>query len=469
MIAQLLKQSAWYVFAVTLQRGLPLVLLPLVAADLGSEAIGLVALGALVAGAVMLVSTFGLNISSVRFGAQTDRKASPEARSGLFAVQFGWSIAVGVAAIVATWIWWPWPMTGDGRTVAVAAVLLGVSQSWLQMAMSTFRAYQQPKKYLSVAAAVFAVSVPAVLILVPPFGATGYLAGLALGAMAPAVVAIILTLSKPVFDRVFLRSALVLATPFLVHWIATWVLVGFDRFLIDSSLGLEATGVYYVAFVYGSVPLLIAEAFGTAWVPRFLTSEASAALRGRLAVLVSLGMSALVLVGLAGAIVILPMLYENLDADVLPILGILAPLAVVRVPHVVGSAPLIQSDRTSVLGASSLTAALTNVVLVILVVSAGGLVGVASAKIVAYALASVWVWAAISGPDQRLRGAAIVVAGLSLSVGAYVILESASRSDTEYLALAVFSVLGVLAIAATKRYFGLHFEGGGVESVRTES
>lgn len=359
-------------------------------------------------------------------------------------------------------------MTGDGRTVAVAAVLLGVSQSWLQMAMSTFRAYQQPVKYLSVAAAVFGVSVPAVLILVPPFGATGYLVGLALGAMVPAVVAIILTLSKPVFDRVFLRAALVLAAPFLVHWIATWVLVGFDRFLIKSSLGLEATGVYYVAFVYGSVPLLIAEAFGTAWVPRFLTSEATATLRGRLAVLVSLGISALVFVGLAGAVVILPMLYDDLDPDVLPMLGILAPLAVVRVPHIVGSAPLIQRDRTSVLGVSSFLAALTNVVLVIVLVSAGGLVGVAWAKVAAYALATVLVWVAVSGPDQRLRGIAIVAAGVSLSAVAYVILETSSANNTEYIGIAVFGVLGALAIAATNRYFGIHFEGGGVESVRTE-
>lgn len=455
MIARVFRHSAIYVVAVVFQRGLPLVLLPFVATELSGADIGAVGLGVLVAGAVSLLATLGLNVAAIRYRAD-DSGVSTTSWSSLFVAQIAWSIAVGLVSVAIAVAWAPWDASAGGRALAHGAIALGLAQSWLQMAIASYRARQKPGGYLAITVAVFAISLPVAVYLAHSFGTVGYLWGLAIGAAVPAIVGIGLSVSTPTFDRRFLLGALALAGPFMLHWAATWVLMGFDRFLIDRHLGLAAAGVFYLAFVYASVPLLVAESFGTAWLPAFLNADVDDRTLARLTAVVSLGVAGLVLIGVGGAVVVMPLLYADLDPAVLPLLAILAPIAIMRVPYIVATAPIVSSHRTSILGVSSSVAAVVNVLVVLAVVGATGLGGVAWAKVLAFAVASLWVWLAVLPRAARLVGVVAIAAGVALSGLSAEVISAYGQNGTAAPIAALFVLTGGIALAGALRFGVAH-------------
>lgn len=463
MIGRVFRHSTVYLIAVVLQRSLPLVLLPIVANGLSDVSIGAIGLAAIVAGGVSLIATFGLNVAALRYGA--DGSAESRSRwSSLFVVQIGWSVVVGLAFTALASVWLPWDNADGGQRLVFAAIGLGLGQSWLQMAMTVFRTRQQPARYLALAAAVFLVSFAAAMFLAQDYGAAGYIWGLAIGASVPAVVGIAVSISRPSLDRAFLAAAVLLAAPFMVHWAGTWALVGFDRFLIERSLGLAAVGVFYVAFVYAAVPLLVAESFGTAWLPAYLTGDVDTRSLGRLTAVVSLGVAGLVLTGLGLAIVVMPVLYGGLDPVVLPLLGIIAPVAIMRVPHIVATAPIVRAHRTAVLGVSSVVAAALNVLIVIAVVGSAGLIGVAWAKVAAFAVASLWVWLTVMPRAAWSVGLITVASAAGVSWVSSALMSGVGQRGIAMPVAALFAFAGAIAIAATLRYFVVHFGVSEVEA-----
>ncbi|MDK1019313.1 MAG: oligosaccharide flippase family protein [Actinomycetota bacterium] len=456
MIGRIFRHSTVYVVAVVFQRGLPLVLLPIVASQLSGSSIGAIGLGVLVAGAVSLIATLGLNVATIRYRAD-ESGVSLRSWSSLFVVQLGWSLLVGLVFLGIATAWLPWDASEGGRALAHSAIALGLAQSWLQMATASYRARQKPGGYLAITAAVFAISIPTAVILTQSLGTVGYLRGLAIGAAVPAIIGVALSISRPTFDRKFLFGALLLSAPFMVHWAATWGLMGFDRILIDRYVGLEAVGVFYLAFLYASIPLLVAESFGTAWLPAFLNADVDDRTLGRLTAVVSLGIAGLVVLGIGAAIMIMPLLYADLDAAVLPLLAILAPMAIIRVPHIVATAPIVAAHRTTTLGFSSVGAAAVNVTAVVAVVGSFGLAGVAWSKILAFAVASLWLWLAAMPRATWPVGLVTIFSGAVVS-GISVGLTSAIGQGAMVAPIvALFTVTGLATIAVALRYFVVHF------------
>ncbi len=453
MIARVFRHSGVYVVAVAFQRGLPLVLLPFVASEVSGAGIGAIGLGVLLAGAVSLVATLGLNVAAIRYRAK-DSGVSPQSWSSLFVTQIVWSLLVGIVSLVVVTTWVTGGPFESGQGILQGAVALGVAQSWLQMATAAYRARQMPGGYLAVTVGVFVISLPVAVYLTHTVGIAGYLWGLAIGAALPAIVGIGLSIRRPTFDRKFLVVALSLAAPFMIHWGATWVLMGFDRFLIDRSLGLAAVGVFYLAFVYASVPLLVAESFGTAWLPAYLSEDVDDRTLRHLTGSVSLGVAGLVLVGLGGAVVVLPLMYADLDPAVLPLMAILAPIAVLRVPYIVATAPIVRAHRTSILGISSGGAAVLNVIVVLAVVGTAGLEGVAWAKVLAFALASLTVWLVVLPRAAWPVGVISVVTGATLSWVSVVLILPVAQNGRAVPVAVVVAGAGVVAIAVAFRSLG---------------
>ena len=75
---------------------------------------------------------------------------------------------------------------------------------------------------------------------------------------------------RPVFRLDLLRELLRFGLPFVPSAVSALVISLSDRFLIEHFLGLEALGVYGVAFKFSIPMLLIVRAFRSAWAPGVL-------------------------------------------------------------------------------------------------------------------------------------------------------------------------------------------------------
>lgn len=68
-------------------------------------------------------------------------------------------------------------------------------------------------------------------------------------------------------NKQYIRNILFFGLPLIPHTISAWSLNMFDRFMIKTMLGTEATGIYSVGYQIGMIILLLASSFNAAWSP----------------------------------------------------------------------------------------------------------------------------------------------------------------------------------------------------------
>jgi O-antigen/teichoic acid export membrane protein len=99
--------------------------------------------------------------------------------------------------------------------------------------------------------------------------AEGVLLGHLLGALLPALAALVLTSarSRPPPAWRELGSLLAFGLPVLPHMMAQWVLSWSDRWLLERLLDLEAVAVYHLAYLPALAVLLLGGALNRGWYP----------------------------------------------------------------------------------------------------------------------------------------------------------------------------------------------------------
>ena len=117
---------------------------------------------------------------------------------------------------------------------------------------------------LSAAIAVFA------FLLIPLFGADGYIYSLALANITASLYSFFASgslkyLSLRFFDKTFAIDLLKYGVPLIPNSIMWWLVDGINRPIMEVKLGLSAIGIYAVASKFPSVLNVISGAFSNAW------------------------------------------------------------------------------------------------------------------------------------------------------------------------------------------------------------
>lgn len=387
---RLARDSLVYAGGLALQRGLSVLVLPVATRLLAPSQVGIAGAALAVAGVLAIVLGLGFSFAVVRLF-HDEEAAAPRTEWAMLArVQL--VLAAGLAG--AAWLLGPlWsgmfedvPWSGALQ----AAVVLGFAQAAQATALGVLRAARRVGAFAAVVTTQVLVGGPASIALAAGKGPAGLVAGLAIGALASAVLGAALTYRRPLWSWRAARRGLALSVPFVAHLLSAWIMGLSDRVLIERFLDLESLAAYHVAYALASLPILATDSVQAAWVPRFYgwDAESKRTFVGRVALPVTCTVAALaagvVLVAPAAARVLAPA-----DFDVpMTVVALVVSATFVRSSYLLGFAVLSDRlDSRSIARASSAGAAL-NILANLIAIPAWGLNGAAATTLAAYAVMS---------------------------------------------------------------------------------
>jgi O-antigen/teichoic acid export membrane protein len=309
--------------------------------------------------------------------------------------------------------------------------------------------------FVTMVQAVVGVGVAATLVALGA-GATGYFAGLAVGALA----ALLYSLTSGTFfaagakiSRADLRTMLSYGLPLVPSALATWVTFAIDRTLLASMRGLPEVGYYAIASKLAAPLFMALNAFAIAWIPFILAQPAKRQLelraRAVTAVACAVGIGFILLLLLAPDVVGLlggPKFHRSLRAVPGVALGWLAwGIAFVLATE------FMVSRRTRVVALATASAAGANVLLNVILIPPFGFVGAAWATAATFVLlAAIYFVIERRTAPAPYRFGRLLLIGLVLaaSVG---VLGPQSLALSERLPAALAAIAALAVIAGTDR------------------
>ncbi|WP_427007448.1 lipopolysaccharide biosynthesis protein [Pseudarthrobacter sp. H2] len=291
-----------------------------------------------------------------------------------------WRSAIGFGAypdlILAVILW-----TGPGAAVQVMLSLLLTEDRFRSFAL------------LSAISAMGGQTVGLILLFTLHNDATTYAWGGVASQFLAMVVGVVLTRPsiRGLVNWSVAARAIRLGFPLAMAGLAIFLLSAGDRIIIQVLQGTEETGRYQVAYVVGSVVILLLTFTGTAWTPRFAALRDDAA-RWALAAhsrdeLYRVLMPMILGVTVAAPVALRVVAPPSFRPESLAIVVFL--VAVSAFPVAASGATgqlLITQRRGTVIGLVTAVAAVTNIVLNFMLVPALGILGAAVATVLAYSL-----------------------------------------------------------------------------------
>lgn len=159
---------------------------------------------------------------------------------------------------------------GTFHTNSVQIALLS-SCLFLQNYTQQFTRSIDKMKVYSVSGIVLSASIAFYAFLLIPFwGANGYIYSLSLASITTAIYSFLASgsykyLSFSCIDRCFAKDLLKYGVPLIPNSIMWWLVDGINRPIMEAKLGLSAIGIYAVASKFPSVLNVISGAFSNAW------------------------------------------------------------------------------------------------------------------------------------------------------------------------------------------------------------
>ena len=417
----LVRDGALYIGASIAQRLVPLASLPVLARALSKEDLALTAVSLAVANLGAAVLPLGLNVAITRLVYDDPPGATRTRWAGLFYSQIAIGAFVTLLGVLTAARWRPWLGIG---THGGEALQLALVYAWMLSITATgqgiLRAMLRAKTFAIVAVAQVAVGCAAAIYGAVVWGASGYLAGLALSGALSSALCIWHTRRKPAWDRSQLRASLRLSAPFVLHLAALWSLNLVDRLLIQRYLGSTATATYYIAYTVGSAPLLLFDAIQSAWSPRYFSGDAEQQSRLLAAMTrwaVPVGAFAAGLVALLSPLVVdllAPSVSTRQAAQIAALVGV---VALIRPRYLLLMVLSLHSRRTGAIGLASVAGAAANIVLNVALLSRFGIRWAAATTIIGYVMQAGALEAFCRASPGRLRrDSALILVGASAVV-----------------------------------------------------
>ncbi|MDP9257084.1 MAG: lipopolysaccharide biosynthesis protein [Actinomycetota bacterium] len=392
----LASQSAIYGIGPVIARFAGLLLLPIYARHLGpgevsnvGQVVALVAVGATVA-------QLGLVNALFRFAAEREGDARFAVARTAIALCAVAGIALTLIAAISTPFAAPL-FLGDGNTALWLVACGGLLVSLLyEPAAGLYRVDQRPQRFLAVTLVNVAVTVVVSVVWIVHFdgGALGLMAGSYTGTLV-ALLVVLWDRRDALFgpiDRALAGPLLRFGLPFMPSRVALWALNLSNRMLV-LWLGTRAlAGVFVVAANVASAVALLVTAFQLAWPPFAYAikddEEARSVYRSVLTVWLLVALAVVLPLALAREWVIALLAGEKWrgGADAMALLAL--GLAFYGAYYVVGVA-VGRAKRTQLNWVVTGVAAVTNVVLCIVLIPPYGAKGAGAASAIAYLLMAV--------------------------------------------------------------------------------
>ena len=385
------REAVVYGTGALLQRGLPILALPILTRIIGVDEIGVVGAALALANVLSIIFSLGVNFAIVRLYYDEPENARSTHWAMLLQVQL-FAATLLACLTFATGPFWAPMLFGDiGWAPSIMiSILYALALAIQTVTQGVLRAARRPFPFLSISALQSVIGACAGLFLASVYGAAGYLAGIGIGSAAGAVVGLVLTARKPLWNRKILIAGLALSLPFLVHWLATWALNLSDRILIERILGTEAVGRYYIAYAIGTASFLLFEAVQSAWVPHYYSlPDNTKALMPKLlalpATLIASGLALLVsLLAPYLALILAPSSYSASTS----VMAVVAAATVVRPVYFIGIAVTGDAKDSKSAAAASAVAATACVGGNLALLGTFGLIAAAASTLIAFSIQS---------------------------------------------------------------------------------
>lgn len=390
--SQLFGRGLLYVVVWSLQLVVGTLVSPVLAHVLGPSEFGALASAIALFQVLSVLALLGLDQATV-----LQRAEEGDSRSARGLVTVGIVLAALVAMVAGLSApLWQEALGFGGHTQLVLAVVLWTGPAaavQIMLALLVAEDRLRPFAIISAIAAVGGQLFGIVLLFTVHNDATTYAWGGVISQFAAMIVAIAVTRPslRGLVSFGVTRRAIALGLPLAFGGLAYFVLNAGDRVVIQSILGPAEVGRYQVAYVVGSVVLLLLTFTSSAWTPRFAAvrdfdARAALAVRSR-DELYRLLVPVLWGITLAAPLALRIVAPASFRPDSLAIIVYI--VALTAFPVTAGGAAgrlLITSRKGTAVGTIAAIAAVVNIGLNLLLVPLVGIVGSALATFLAFAL-----------------------------------------------------------------------------------
>jgi len=384
------------VLASVLQRAIPFLLLPLFVRFLTPAEFGQI--GILTTFVAAFGVAVGLGLETAVFRGYVRRGADMAARRAFvstvasFAASFAVMVTLAVIAIGAPPLSAALDVPVDATGLALAGAALNTVAVTVPLAV--LRAREQLGTYLQLTG-LQVIAIPLLTILfvvILAWGPTGWMLAYALSASALLIRGFVAIRHewRWQFNAGLLRDALTLGLPLVPHGASHWALAASDRAILGAFLPSAEVGAYYAAFLFSLPVNLVAIAMSQATQPVFGEAAVSPDARSKLSYLSAtqaavVGWTATVVALVGQPIIRLAFPTEYAPAaDYVPWLALGAALFGLYLMPM--NAISITAGRTALVWLITVTAALSNVALNILLVPRFGAIAAAINTTIGYGM-----------------------------------------------------------------------------------
>ena len=424
---RLLRQGSVYTVGAAAQAVAAAFTLPIVTRLLDPDEYGVVTIALTLAAVLTPIAGLGLASAVARlyYRGPRDAEGGPQIATQLVMSCVVFSVlCTAIAAL--TLPAWTALLDPAGSTPLAIGIALALPLSVGGAVGALLQVQERPLPFitLSLIGAAGAQLAGILVILVSQATPVAYLAGYLAASVGAVFSGLIVTraLRERLASRSVLKAALALGLPTIPHSIAILVLALGDRLIIQAFDGAGEVGRYQVAYAVGSLSIMILSAVQTAWVPMTFGAEEDtrwSALAQTSALVTRL--AALLVGGLALASPLLlrilaPSEYQPQDLD-----SVVALVALAGVPWAIYlpmSQVMFWERRTKPLLWVTPSAAVANLVLVVVLLPPFGLKGAAAATCLAIVLQAALAaraahtMAAVPWPWREIALNAVLAVGL---------------------------------------------------------
>ena len=392
---RLLRQGSIYTVGAGAQALAAAITLPIVTRLLDPDEYGVVTLGLTLAVVLTPIAGLGLPSAVARlfFRGARDAEGGPETSKQLVMSCVVLSVLCTAVAFLTLPAWTALLEPAGPKPLAIG-IALALPMSVIAANTALLQVQERPLPFIAVSMIGAAGAQLTGIVVLLLFHATpvAYLAGYLIASATAALTGIALSRAfrEGLASRRILRAALAIGLPTIPHSIAILVLALGDRLIIQAFDGSGEVGRYQVAYALGGLSIMILSAVQNAWVPLTFGAEEHArwsALAQTSALVTRL--AALLVGGLALASPLLlrilaPAGYDPEDLD-----SVVAIVALAGLPWAIYlpmSQVMFWERRTKPLLWVTPSAAVANLILVVILLPPFGLEGAAAATCLAIML-----------------------------------------------------------------------------------
>lgn len=264
---ELLRSGSLYTIATAIQLAAGFLILPLLTRTLSVAEYGVVTAALVVQALLGIIA--GLGIRSAITRSYYRPEEGPETARGLILVTAGVALGVTFLADLSGPIWVQVFEGLEYEGAVRTAVWIAIPTAVVAAAQSFLRAARRPLAFVGTVAFSAVVAQGLGVIAADGGGADAYMLGLGGGwALAAAFGLTVSSIWKARLPaRRLISTNLAIALPTIPHLLAMYTMSAGDRVVVERLEGIADVGRYHVAYLIGSLSIVLLSALNNAWGP----------------------------------------------------------------------------------------------------------------------------------------------------------------------------------------------------------